>query len=289
MPLSLPLEELLRAGKERRAIAAFSIYNLEQALAVNAAAEEQQEAVLLQAGSSAFAYAGREPLAALALAVAQTSSASVGVHLDHATDIDEIHACLQLGYTSVMFDGSALPVDDNIRITAAIIAEAHSAGAWVEAELAGISGDEDSSLDAVSEGRVMTDPEVAARFVERTGVDALAVAIGNVHGIPATPVRLDLERLAAIRERVAIPLVLHGASGLLDEDVQAAIGLGVVKINVNTELRRALRESLANSPPSDRDDVASILGASRTAMQAVAESKIELYSNPPGREASSHR
>ena len=275
MTLSLPIEELRSARSEGRAIAAFSIYNLEQALAVRTAAENQQTPVLLQAGSSAFGYAGREPLAALARAVAQTTSTAIGVHLDHSTDLEEIRACLQLGYTSVMFDGSALPLEENARLSAIVVAEAHNAGAWVEAELGGLAGDEDVSTNVVADV-AMTDPAAAATFIERTGVDALAVAIGNVHGIPTNPVRLDLDRLAAISARVAVPLVLHGASGLPDDEVLAAIEVGVAKININTELRRALRASLA-SPPPDRDDLGSILGAAQRAMQAVAERKIELY------------
>lgn len=229
----------------------------------------------MQVGSSAFRYAGMEPLTALGLAAARASSANVGVHLDHSTSPDEIAACLDLGYTSVMFDGSHLPVEENTRATAAIVERAHACGAWVEAELVGIAGDEDASrADAAARG--FTDPAVAARFAEQTGVDALAVAIGNVHGLPATPVKLDLQRLAEIREQVSVPLVLHGASGLAADDVLGAIALGVAKINVNTELRQAVAASLAAASP-DRDDLESLLGPTREAVQAVVSEKIRLY------------
>lgn len=283
MTLSFPIERLRRARQEGRAVGAFSVYNLEQAQAVCRAAELEGSEVLLQAGSSAFAYAGREPLAALAVAVAASSGTNTGVHLDHSMDVEEIRACLALGYTSVMFDGSALPIEDNISATTTVVREAHANGAWVEAELAGIAGDEDaSSSDAA--GGPMTDPETAGRFVERTRVDALAVAIGNVHGIPANPVRLDLERLAAIRARVGVPLVLHGASGLPDSDVIAAVALGVAKININTELRRALRGAL-RPPDAGADDLASLLGPARAAMQTVAQGKIRLYASPAASQA----
>jgi ketose-bisphosphate aldolase len=272
---------MLRAAqREGRALAAFSVYDLEQALAVCEAAAEQRAPVLLQAGSSAFRYAGRQPLAALALAVAQDSEAEVGVHLDHATELEEIRACLALGYGSVMYDGSALPLEQNVARTREVVELAHAAGAWVEAELAGFAGDEDASSAASAAG-ALTDPAEAERFVAETGVDALAVAIGNVHGIPAAPVVLDFERLAAIRARVDVPLVLHGASGLPDADVQRAIGLGVAKVNVNAELRRAFRSGIlavAEAPP-EGDDLASLLGPARAAMRRTAAAKIRAFAS----------
>jgi tagatose 1,6-diphosphate aldolase GatY/KbaY len=274
MAAEFSVDDLRRAQRQGWAIGAFSIYNLEQAQAVCAAAEQEGRPALIQAGASAFTYAGQGPLAQLSLECAKDCYELIGVHLDHSRDPEEIAACLRYGYTSVMYDGSALPLEENIRITRQVVSMAHAAGAWVEAELAGIAGDEDESTDAIA--GAMTDPDVAARFVNETGVDALAVAIGNVHGIPREPVRLDLERLKAIRACVEIPLVLHGASGLLEEDVTAAIGLGVAKVNVNTELRQALRLALAE-PISDRDDLGSLLGPARSAMQAVVAEKIRLF------------
>src|SRR5439155_12842742 len=132
-----------RARHEGWALGAFSVYDLEQGRAVARAAELERTPVILQAGSSAFRRAGRGPLVALALAVASESDAAIGVHLDHCTDPDEIRACLRAGYTSVMFDGSALPLADNVAATRAVVEEAHAAGPWVEAELGGIAGDED--------------------------------------------------------------------------------------------------------------------------------------------------
>jgi tagatose 1,6-diphosphate aldolase GatY/KbaY len=272
--MALGAETLAAARAGGWAVAAFSAYNLEQAQAICRAAEAEGAPVLLQAGSSAFSYAGFEPLAQLALACARRASVDVGVHLDHSRDPDEISACLELGYSSVMFDGSALSIEENIRVTREVVDAAHAHGAWVEAELAGIAGDEDASGDVTA--GAMTEPDVAAEFVAQTGVDALAVAIGNVHGIPAAPVALDLERLEAIADRVAVPLVLHGASGLDDEQVLAAIELGVAKINVNTELRRALRAGLAEAS-HDRDDLPSLLGPATRAVERVAREKIRLY------------
>jgi ketose-bisphosphate aldolase len=275
--MSVGVDVLRSAQEEGWALAAFSVYNLEQTVAVCRAAEACQAPVLLQAGSSAFAYAGREPLAALALGAARVAGVPVGVHLDHAREPAEIEACLALGYDSVMFDGSALPLEENIALTSRVVEEAHAVGVWVEAELAGIGGDEDRSDARPADAR--TDPVAAERFVHATGVDALAVAIGNVHGIPERPVRLDLELLAELRTRVQVPLVLHGSSGLADTQVRDAIALGVCKLNVNAELRRAFRDALvqrANEPHSG-DDLASLLAPATAAVEAVAREKIELF------------
>jgi fructose-bisphosphate aldolase class II/tagatose 1,6-diphosphate aldolase GatY/KbaY len=270
--------QLLRAARAQgRALVGFSIYNLEQGMGVLRAAEGLDVPVLLQAGSGAFRYAGRRPLAQLALALAHDSTVPVGVHLDHSTDMDEVRACLELGYSSVMFDGSARPFEDNLHATRDVVELARRHGAWVEAELAGIAGDEDASTGA-SAG-ALTDPSQAAEFVRRTGVDALAVAVGNVHGIPSAAVRLDLDLLEAIADVVDAPLVLHGASGLTVDEVQAAIRVGVAKLNVNAELRRALVEAViavAEQPPSS-DAVAAWMGPIADATCHAAQAKLEIF------------
>lgn len=267
---------LRQARADRCALVGFSIYNLEQGLSVVRAAEAEQVPVILQAGSSAFRYAGREPLARLAGGLAESAAVSVGVHLDHATDLDEIEACLALGYTSVMFDGSALPLAENVRQTRAVVEMAHAADAWVEAELAGIAGDEDESTGAGAGAH--TDPLVAADFVAATGVDALAVAIGNVHGIPTAPVALDLDLLAAIADVVKVPLVLHGASGLPEGEVAAAVELGVAKLNVNTELRRAFRDALpAGIESGNGDGMNQLFAPAVEAMEVVARQKLRAF------------
>jgi tagatose 1,6-diphosphate aldolase GatY/KbaY len=280
MTLGVGAEQLRQARAEARAIIGFSIYNLEQGLGVVRAAEAEGAPVLLQAGSSAFRYTRPAPLMQLALGLAQSTDAAVGVHLDHATDLSEIEACLSAGYTSVMFDGSALPLEENVRLTRSVVDAAHKAGAWVEAELAGIAGDEDES-NAAHAG-ALTDPVLALRFVEETRVDALAVAIGNVHGVPAAPVRLDLDRLAEIAELVKVPLVLHGASGLPEKDVQSAIALGVAKLNVNTELRHGLRDALLRTAadPPESDGIPALLGGTIDAVEAVAREKLRAFTTP---------
>jgi tagatose 1,6-diphosphate aldolase GatY/KbaY len=184
----------------------------------------------------------------MALQAAHTSTAPVGVHLDHSRDLAEIEECTKAGYSSVMADVSPLPFEDDIALTRAAVAIAHPAGVWVEEELGAIPGDEDVSTDATPP-QTMTDPVGAAEFVERTGVDAPAVAVGNVHGLTSTPMSLDLQRLTAIQSAVPVPLVLHGASGLPHQQLSAAIDCGVAKVNINTELREAYSPSCRRSYP----------------------------------------
>lgn len=254
-----PLRAAYAAGT---ALGAFTTYGLELTEAIVAAATDEQVPVLLSVGSSAFAYTAERPLVALALAAAEDAAVPVGVHLDHSRDLDEVDRCLAAGYTSVMVDGSHLPFRDNIALTRAAAVRAHAAGAWVEGELGRVVGAEDRSTGAVAvEG---TDPDAAAEFVAATGVDALAVAVGNVHGFTAAPVRLDLDRLRALRSRVPVPLVLHGASGLAPDDLRAAVRLGAAKVNVNAEVRRAFLAGIPD-PASVGDDVTALLRPARAA------------------------
>ena len=265
---------LTEARAAGRAVAAITTYTLESTRAICLAAERTGQPVMLQAGSGSFGAVGRGPLAAAALASAREASVPVGVHLDHCKDPAEIDACLELGYSSVMIDGSHLEFEQNVALTRAVVERAHAAGAWVEAELGALAGDEDSSGDV--EAGAMTDPDQAAEFATRTGVDALAVAVGNVHGFTPVPVRLDLERLRAIAAATPVPLVLHGASGLPEEDLLGAVAAGVVKVNINAELRRAHLTALAAGMPEAGDDVRALQHRAIEAMAKIAAEKIAL-------------
>ena len=269
-------EVLTTALAEHSAVPAFATYNLEMVQAVVAAAEQTGRPVIMLAGSSHFHHAGRSALISLALHAAHESTAMVGVHLDHCRDLAEIEQCVRAGYSSVMVDGSHLPFEDNIALTRAAVALAHPAGAWVEAELGAVPGDEDVSTDAAP-SQTMTDPLEAAEFVERTGVDALAVAVGNVHGLTSTPVSLDLERLGSIRDAVTVPLVLHGASGLPEAQLSGAIRCGVAKININTELRQAYLAAVQTALPQvlDTHDSVALWRAGREAVTAAAVRSIQ--------------
>jgi ketose-bisphosphate aldolase len=268
---------LTGAAASGTAVAAITTYTLESTRAVCLAAERTGRAVIIQAGSSSFGAVGLDLLAATALTAAEHAAVPVGVHLDHATDLSEIERCLALGYTSVMVDGSHLPFEANVALTRDVVDRAHAVGTWVEGELGALAGDEDATTNA--QASEFTDPEQAAEFAARTGVDALAVAVGNVHGFTAEPVRLDLGRLRAIAARTPVPLVLHGASGLLDADVLGAVAAGVVKVNLNAELRRAHVDALRVNLDSQGDDVRALQRAAIQAMASVAEQKIRLLAS----------
>ncbi|MFG2728377.1 ketose-bisphosphate aldolase [Streptomyces canus] len=277
-------DALKQAAATGHALPGFVAYNLETVQGITAAAEAAGRPVLIQAGAGPFGHAGREALMRLALDAAEDSpTARLGVHLDHSRDLDEITVCLEAGYTSVMVDGSHLPFAENIALTKEAVRRARRHGAWVEAELGALPGDEDISTDAVATDTAMTDPAQAAEFVAATGVDALAVAVGNVHGFTKHPVRLDLDRLAAIHEAVPVPLVLHGASGLPVEELHGALARGVAKVNVNAELRRAYLDAVRASLPSalPGSDAVSVWAAGRDAVRDAALEVIHRLSPAP--------
>lgn len=228
---------LWRARAGQYAVGAFNIYNLEGALAVVRTAEALRSPVILQFLPSALELAGR-PLVAMCLALAEEAEVEVAVHLDHCSSREMLALALEWGCSSVMADGSALSYADNVRFTMGIVELAGQAGQGVEAELGRLSGEEDGMAVAMREA-MFTQPELAADFAVRTGVAALAVCIGNIHGRYHSPPQLDFARLAEIARRVELPLVLHGTSGLPEEMITEAIAHGVCKFNVNTEIRSA--------------------------------------------------
>jgi tagatose 1,6-diphosphate aldolase GatY/KbaY len=226
------LEERRAAGT---ALGAFTCYDVTTALGVLRAAEDRDEPVVLLLSESSFRRREGHRLAAALLAVAHESSVGVCVQLDHVSDRELIAASLAVGVGAVMADGSRLPMEENVAFVRAIRGDAQALGVGIEAELGHIEGGED--VASATAAGALTEPDEAAAFVVETAVDCLAVSIGNVHGPYASPPQLDWERLARIRERVDLPLSLHGSSGLPDADVRRAIELGVCKVNVNTELR----------------------------------------------------
>jgi fructose-bisphosphate aldolase, class II len=268
--------DLLALTSAGRAIGSFNTYNLEVTRAILRAAEAKQAPVFLAVGRGALDAAGFGPLAQAMLAAAREASVPVAVHLDHSPDVPTATRCIETGFTSVMIDGSSLPFDANLELTRAAITA--TAGATIEAELGGIPGDEDRATGGTAT-IPMTDPDQATRFVEQTGVESLAVAIGNAHGLCSGEPKLDFDRLAALRDAVPVPLVLHGASGIADADIRQCIDLGVRKINVNTEIRVAFFESLESSLAAGVKgyDVIRLMNAAVAAMQAVVEEKLTLF------------
>lgn len=278
MTRGVEIEDLTAARRNGYALAGINVYNLDLTNAVVAAAEKENTRVLLQTGSSALRWGGERTLSAMTVAAADSTTARIGVHLDHSRNLDEVHHCLEAGYTSVMIDGSALPFEDNIALTREAVGLARDYGAWVEAELGAVAGQEDRSV--ATTGGPMTDPGQAEEFIARTGADALAVAVGNVHGVASGPPQLDLHRLEAIAAAVPVPLVLHGASGIPDEQIARATELGVAKFNVNTEVRQvylaAARASLADR---HSDDLATLFTPARQAATQAVRDKIDRVSS----------
>ena len=258
------------------AIGGFNVYNLEGARAVVAAAEAERSPAMLQIHPSALAHGGA-PLIALCMEAARAASVPFAVHLDHSSVADAIRAALDAGVASIMADGSHLPYEQNLAFTAAMADLAHACGAAVEAELGRLAGSEDG-LTVPEYQAKLTDPDQAADFVARAGVDTLAVCIGNVHGHYRGEPALDFARLERLRWTVPIPLVLHGASGLPAPMVRRAIELGVCKLNVNTEVRDAYLAALVDGVSVDeRLDLLDLMRATTDAMRAVVAAKLRLF------------
>jgi tagatose 1,6-diphosphate aldolase GatY/KbaY len=274
--LTSTLDLLHAANAGGYAIGGFNVYNLEGARAVVAAAEAERSPVILQIHPSALAHGG-SPLIALCMEAARAAGVPIAVHLDHSASPDAIRAALDAGVASVMADGSHLPYEENLSFTAAIAELAHARGAAVEAELGRLAGSEDGLTVPEYEAK-LTDPDQAADFVARTGVDTLAVCIGNVHGHYRGAPQLDFARLERLRWTVPIPLVLHGASGVPAPMVRRAIELGVCKLNVNTEVRDAYLAALTDvMSVGERPDLLELMCAATDAMQAVVSAKLRLF------------
>ena len=236
MPLVTSKQMLLDAQKGKYAVGAFNAENMEMVKAIIAAAEELCAPVMIQTTSSTIKYGGAETYAAMVAAEAKKASVPVCLHLDHGSSYALAVQCVMAGYTSVMMDGSKLPFEENVRVSRQVAEMAAAVGIPCEAELGKVGGKEDD-VEAVADTN--TDPEEARLFVEQTGITSLAVAIGTAHGFyVGTPV-LDVERLSEIRKLVDVPLVLHGASGLTDDQVRECVIRGICKVNFATELRNA--------------------------------------------------
>ncbi|MGA9387213.1 MAG: class II fructose-1,6-bisphosphate aldolase [Candidatus Bathyarchaeia archaeon] len=284
------------------AVGAFNVNNLEAVLAVAEAAAEEKSPAIVAVTPSAIKYGGLPYLSKIVRTAAESSPVPMSLHLDHGEDFETASKCIAAGFTSVMIDGSHLKFDDNIALTKRVVETAHPKGVSVEAELGRLAGVEESTVE--EKDAILTDPKAAKDFIERTKVDALAVAIGTSHGaykFKAEP-KLDFERLKLISKQVSQPLVLHGASsvpawiiekaskygaeltgakGIPEEHIKKAISMGIAKINIDTDLRLAftatVREVLANSPKEF--DPRKILGPAKEAMKQVVKGKMQLFSS----------
>lgn len=243
MSLVTSTRMLRTAQKDGYAVGSFNIENMEMAQAVIEAAEESHAPVIVQTSPSTLGYASSTVFYSMVKAMVKNVSVPVALHLDHGNSYRLVINAINDGYTSVMIDGSHLPFEENIALTYEVVQFAGKKNIPVEAELGIVGGKED---DTIKEGNIFTDPYKAKEFVESTNVSSLAVAIGTTHGLYKSTPKLDLLRLQAIRKMVEVPLVLHGASGLSDNDVIQCVNEGICKVNYATDLRISFTNHIRN-------------------------------------------
>ncbi|MFC5288946.1 class II fructose-bisphosphate aldolase [Actinokineospora guangxiensis] len=249
-----------------RGVGAFNVIQVEHAYALVRGAERAGCPVVLQISENCVRYHGSlEPIAAATLAVARAAAVAVAVHLDHVESPELVDEGIALGVGSVMFDASRLPYAENVAATAEVVRRCHAAGVFVEAELGEVGG-----KDGVHAPGVRTDPAEAAAFAAATGVDALAVAVGSSHAMTTRDAVLDLDLIAALRAAVPVPLVLHGSSGVPDEQLAAAVAAGMTKVNIATHLNKVFTAAVRAALAADKSlvDTRKYVGPAR---DAVAE------------------
>jgi fructose-bisphosphate aldolase class II len=280
MPAIATAELVLAAHASGRGVAAFNVITLEHAEAITAAAEQTGLPVILQISENAVKFHGGrlEPVLTAAAATARTSSVPVALHLDHVEDEALLHAGAAAGVTSVMFDASRLPYEQNVRVTARITAWAHTHDLWVEAELGQVGG-----KDGAHAPGVRTDPAEAAAFTAATGVDSLAVAVGSSHAMTERTATLDHQLVARLRKTVGVPLVLHGSSGVPDGELRQAVTAGMSKVNIGTALNIAFTAAVRDHLTADPAvvDPRRYLRPAREAMTAAAAHLLRVVAGEP--------
>lgn len=259
------------------AVPAFNIHNLETIQVVMETAAEMASPVILAGTPSTFSYAGSDYLIAICQQAAERYKVPVALHLDHHEDIPDIFQKVSAGVRSAMIDASHFPFEENIQIVKRVVDFCHQWDCTVEAELGRLGGQEDDLVVDAADA-LFTDPDAAVTFIQRTGIDSLAVAIGTAHGMYKNEPHLDFVRLDAIRKKTDLPLVLHGASGIPDADVRHCIDLGICKVNVATELKiafsDAIKQYFIENP--EATDPRHYLVPGKAAMKAVVMDKIRV-------------
>jgi fructose-bisphosphate aldolase, class II len=279
MPLVTTGELVARARAAGHGLAACNVITLEHAEAVVAGAESAGRPVVLQVSQNAVRFHGGrlEPISAACRSVAALADVPVSLHLDHVQDDELLRRAPAAGYSSVMVDAASLPYADNVAVTRAAAAWAHDAGLWLEAELGEVGG-----KDGAHAPWVRTDPAQAAAYVEATGVDALAVAVGSAHAMTGPTARLDLGLIGRLRATVPVPLVLHGSSGVPPAQLRRAVALGIVKVNIGTAFNvaftTAVRHHLTENPQTV--DPRQYLRPAREAMAEAVQLAVTTVSTP---------
>ncbi|HAA86577.1 MAG TPA: ketose-bisphosphate aldolase [Kosmotogaceae bacterium] len=270
MALVTLAEVLNDAYRNGYAVAGFNFYTYEDASAIVRGAEELDSPVILMASGKAIKHLGVDYAASTVKVLAERASVPVVAHLDHATDLKTIFQAIKHGFTSVMYDGSMLGIDENIKNTKLVVSVARALGVSVEAEIGRVGMSEEGE----DIGEILTDPDSASEFYDSTGVDALAVAIGSAHGMQKQEASLDLDLAREIHESVDVPLVLHGSSGVRDEDLRQIARYGFAKINIGTKLKHVFAQGirdLCNSSTYVPDPLKIVVNASQEISHVVKE------------------
>ena len=277
------MNEVLRPAKQGKyAVGLFNAVNLELARGIIAAAESSRSPVIMGTAEVLLPYGPLEEVSYYLLPMAKKASVPVVVHLDHGLSYDLCIKALELGFSSIMYDCSTDSYDDNVRKVKEMADIAHSYGATIEGEL-GHVGDNEGSAEGASHlddpSKYFTDPKLAKDFVEKTGVDALAIAVGNAHGAYKLPPKLDFERIRTIANTVDVPLVLHGGSGLTDDDFRQAIKKGISKVNIFTDINVAAVEAEFKRFSDMNKGIIDLIPAAVEAVKQETLKKMKLFSS----------
>lgn len=273
-------EVLLPAKKNHYAVGLFNAVNLELARGIIAAAEATQSPVIMGTAEVLFPYGPLEEVSYYLIPMAKKANVPVVVHLDHGLNYDTCLKALELGFSSIMYDCSTDSYEDNVRKVKEMADIAHSYGATIEGELGHVGDNEgsaegDSNLEDPS--KYFTDPALAKDFVEKTGVDALAIAVGNAHGAYKLPPKLDFDRIRTIANMVDVPLVLHGGSGLTDSDFKRAIQEGISKVNIFTDINIAAVKAEFRQFSDMNKGIIDLIPAAVEAIKQETEKKMRLF------------
>jgi fructose-bisphosphate aldolase class II len=280
MPL-VPMKNMLdQAYANKYAVGAFNVVNLEFLEAIVETAEAKRSPVILNIAEVHFPYINLENICPAIHAMAERSPVPLALNLDHGVSVEAVDRVIRNGFTGVMFDGSKLRFEENLSMTSNIVRLCHRVGISVEAELGAVGGDESGALESEADAALFTQPEEAAIFARQTGIDALAVAIGNTHGKYKGEPNLDFERLATINEAVGIPLVLHGGSGIAPADFKKVIRMGIAKINFYTGMSQAALMSVQaflNDMQSRYHAYPELMRAIKRAVSQTVGEQIEIF------------
>lgn len=273
------LNDVLKpAQKEHYGVGLFNAVNLEMLNAIMDAAEALRAPVIIGTAEILLGAASLPEEAAMVKARAERSDVPVVLHYDHGLTFEKCIEAMRLGFTSVMYDCSTASYEENVQRVAEMVKIAHSIGVTVEGEL-GHVGDNEGSGKLARPSDYYTDPAVAADFVERTHVDALAIAVGNAHGDYKFPPKLDFERISEIASAVDVPLVLHGGSGLSDEDFREAIRRGIAKVNIFTDISKAQLSGMQKGIAAGINNAFDLTPYEVSEIRAVVEEKMRLFSS----------